>query len=284
MKTLEVVEGNVKVWRPWQFKQLEFFQGNAVTTPSIRHFFQEYVIVSIQSGTANFQYQNTHVHDHFVDGAFYVCEPGEAWTCEAKDITFSCMCLDPVWLQQIAKEMFQWEKPLPHFPSHSLFDPSLSRALRDLFVSSLAPTSRLQQEEMLLHLVAQSLFSYAQDAEVLPQSGCDHPAIERTKEYLEAHCTEEVALQELANVVNVSPFHLSRVFRQAVGLPPHAYQTQLRLARARTLLVQGFEVGYVANETGFFDQSHFSQQFKRVFLDDTKKLPQNRKIFLVGLP
>jgi transcriptional regulator GlxA family with amidase domain len=49
-------------------------------------------------------------------------------------------------------------------------------------------------------------------------------------------------------------------------MPPHAYQTQLRLSHARTLLAQGFEVGYVANETGFFDQSHFAQQFKRHFL------------------
>jgi AraC-like DNA-binding protein len=50
---------------------------------------------------------------------------------------------------------------------------------------------------------------------------------------------------------------------KAVGLPPHAYQTQLRLARAKTLLAQGCEVGSVASETGFFDQSHFTQQFKR---------------------
>lgn len=266
MRPIEAVEGNLKVWRPWQLKQLELFQGIAVTTPSSRHFFQEYMIVSMQSGTADFQYRNTRVSDHFIDGAFYVFEPGETWTCQSKDLTFFCICLDPAWLQRIAKEMFQREKSLPHFPSHSLFDPSLSRALRDLSASSLAPASRLQQEEMLVHLFAQLLFSHAQDAGVLPQLGWEHPAIKRTKEYLEAHYAEEVALQELASVTNISPFHLSRVFRQAVGLPPHAYQTQLRLARARTLLAQGFEVGYVANETGFFDQSHFSQQFKRYFL------------------
>ena len=64
----------------------------------------------------------------------------------------------------------------------------------------------------------------------------------------------------------MSPFHLSRAFRQAIGLPPHAYQTKLRLARAKTLLAQGYEAGYVASETGFFDQSHFTQQFKRHYL------------------
>lgn len=98
-----------------------------------------------------------------------------------------------------------------------------------------------------------------------PQPGWEHPAIKRTKAYLEAHYAEEVTLQKLARVANLSPFHLARLFRQAIGLSPHAYQTQLRLARARMLLVQGYDVGYVAAETGFFDQSHFIQQFKRHF-------------------
>jgi AraC-like DNA-binding protein len=53
------------------------------------------------------------------------------------------------------------------------------------------------------------------------------------------------------------------VFRQAVGLPPHAYQLQLRLSHARNLLAQGFPISYVAHETGFFDQTHFTKQFKR---------------------
>src|SRR6185437_3502020 len=128
---------------------------------------------------------------------------------------------------------------------------------------SQVPASRLQQEETLLHLFASLLLSHTEDAYTLPQPGWEHPAIKHTKEYLQAHYTQEVSLQELAGVVNMSPFHLARVFRLVVGLPPHAYQTQLRLARARTLLAQGYEVGYVAQETGFFDQSHFTQQFKR---------------------
>jgi AraC-like DNA-binding protein len=84
--------------------------------------------------------------------------------------------------------------------------------------------------------------------------------------YLQAHYADEVALQELAGVVNLSPFHLSRLFRQVVGVPPHAYQTQLRLAHAKTLLAHGFEASYVAHETGFFDQTHFTRQFQRHYL------------------
>jgi hypothetical protein len=37
-----------------------------------------------------------------------------------------------------------------------------------------------------------------------------------------------------------------------VGLTPHASQTQIHLTHARTLLAQGYDVGYVASFTGFF--------------------------------
>ena len=262
----EVVKGSVTVWQPWQLKPLELCQGVAVSTPARPFFVQGYTIVCMQFGTADFQYQNTRASDQGDEGTFRVFEPGAIFTCQKKDSTYHCLHIDPAWLQQFATEQFHSEKPLPHFPSHPLFDPSVSRAVRDLAARSQAPASRLQQEETLLHLLAPLLLSHAQDAGALPQLSREHPAVKRTKEYLQAHYAQEIALQELANVAYLSPFHLARIFRQAVGLPPHAYQTQLRLAHAKTLLAQGFDVSYVAHETGFADESHFARHFKRNFL------------------
>ncbi len=262
----EVVKDSFTVWRPWQLKPLDLSEGRAVSTPPIRHFFQEYVLVCMQSGVAYYQYRSTRVSEQVVDGTLLVIEPGETWISQATDVTFHSLCIDPAWLQRLSAEMLQREQRLPHFPSHPLFDPSLSRAMRDLVVRSQAPVSRLQQEEMLLHLLAPLLLSHAEDAEALPQSEKEHPAIKHAKEYLQVHYAQEVALQELANVTNLSPFHLARSFRQAVGLPPHAYQTHLRLEHGKKLLAHGCDVSYVASATGFFDQSHFTQQFKRHYL------------------
>ncbi len=262
----EVVKGSFTVWRPWQLKPLELSQGIAVSTPARQFFAQGYRIVCVQSGTADFQYQNTRASDQGGEGTFRVFEPGAIFTCQKKDSTNHCLQIKPASLQQNPTDQFHREQPLPHFPSHPLFDPSLSRAVRDLAARSLAPASRLQQEETLLHLLAPLLLSHAQDAGALPQLGREHPAVKRTKEYLQAHFAQEIALQDLARVAYLSPFHLARIFRQAVGLPPHVYQTQLRLAHAKTLLAQGFDVSYVAHETGFSSESHFAQHFKRNFL------------------
>jgi AraC-like DNA-binding protein len=259
----EAVKDRVTVWRPWQLKHLELFQAVAFSDPSRQLLIQEYLLVSVQSGTADFQYRNTHIRGSAINGTFCVIEPGEPWTRQLKDLTHYCLTIDPAWFQVVATEMLHREKCLPHFPSHPLFDPSLSRAVHDLAARSQAPASRLQQEETLLHLLARLLLSHAEDAGTLPRPGWEQPAIKRTKEYLQVHYAEEVSLQELARVANLSPSHFSYVFRQVVGMPPHAYQTKLRLARAKTLLAQGYEASYVASETGFFDQSHFTQQFKR---------------------
>jgi AraC-like DNA-binding protein len=262
----EVVKSSVTVWRPWQLKQFELFQAVAVSTSSRQQFTQEYLLACGQSGISHMRYRNARASDHIVEGKLLVIEPGETWTSQLKDLTSHHLFIDPAWLQQFATEQLHWEQSLPHFPSHPFFDPSVSRALRDLAARSLSPASRLQQEELLLRLFAPLLQVHSEDAGALPQLGWEHPAVKRTKEYLQAHYAQEIALQDLANMAHLSPFHLARIFRQAVGLPPHVYQTQLRLARAKTLLAQGFDVSYVATETGFCDESHFARHFKRNFL------------------
>ncbi|MBG0777630.1 MAG: AraC family transcriptional regulator [Desulfovibrionaceae bacterium] len=90
-----------------------------------------------------------------------------------------------------------------------------------------------------------------------------HPGVAAARALLEERACEKVALEELARAAGLSPTHLLRVFRAAVGLTPHAYQTQLRIRRARDLLAQGAPIADVAAATGFTDQSVFSRTFRR---------------------
>jgi AraC-like DNA-binding protein len=71
-------------------------------------------------------------------------------------------------------------------------------------------------------------------------------------------------LTQLASFAKLSRFHLLRLFRTQMGVPPHEYQTQVRITHARKLLRKGYSILETAFETGFFDQSHFSRNFKRI--------------------
>jgi transcriptional regulator GlxA family with amidase domain len=90
------------------------------------------------------------------------------------------------------------------------------------------------------------------------------PAIARARAALQARYAEGVQLRELALLAGMSKCHLVHLFHKEVGLPPHAYQIHLRVARARTLVAAGVPLAEVATRTGFADQSHLTRLFKRV--------------------
>jgi len=85
----------------------------------------------------------------------------------------------------------------------------------------------------------------------------------RAKEFLNEHYAERVTLSQLSQCAGISPFHLNRSFCKKFGMPPHAYQVQVRISRAKSLLRSGRTISETALSTGFVDQSHFSRQFKR---------------------
>lgn len=91
----------------------------------------------------------------------------------------------------------------------------------------------------------------------------DLAIVERAQGYLHERCAEQVRLAAVADRCGVSPFHLIRIFRRVVGVPPYAYLVQLRVNRAQAMLCRGSGVADVAYSCGFADQSHLTRTFKK---------------------
>ena len=83
------------------------------------------------------------------------------------------------------------------------------------------------------------------------------------REILHASLVGPPSLERLAEAVGTRPFPLLRAFRDALGLPPHAYLNQVRVPAARSLLDEGLPPAEVAARTGFADQAHLTRHFKR---------------------
>jgi len=73
-----------------------------------------------------------------------------------------------------------------------------------------------------------------------------------------------LGLEDLAQACGVGAFALHRAFSREVGLPPHAFQTHLRLRRAKELLRAGVPLSEAALAAGFCDQSHMNRHFARL--------------------
>ncbi len=86
----------------------------------------------------------------------------------------------------------------------------------------------------------------------------------RVADFIEAHLAEEVRLVALAALVDLSPYHFARAFKQSFGEPPHRYHLGRRMERAKTLLAQADNsVTDIALALGFAETSSFSAAFRR---------------------
>jgi len=89
-------------------------------------------------------------------------------------------------------------------------------------------------------------------------------AVVRAQALLDERFTETVSLDELAAHARLDKFRLCRAFREQIGLPPHAYVTHRRIARAQDLLARGVAPAEAAARVGFYDQSLMHRHFKRI--------------------
>jgi AraC family transcriptional regulator len=72
-------------------------------------------------------------------------------------------------------------------------------------------------------------------------------------------------LAELANLVQMSPYYFSRLFKQSIGVTAHQYVIQCRIEKAKQLLkTQDLSLTYISQQVGFHDQSHFSKTFCKI--------------------
>lgn len=142
-------------------------------------------------------------------------------------------------------------------------DEGLAQQLDMLFDLLLQPNNRLFKQSLYISTLAYLLSRYSQSRKVLKELPEAHSKILIIQEILESEPEKEHHLNELAELVNMSPWHLLRQFKKITGLPPHAWLVQFRIRKSLSLLKQGYEIVMVAQQCGFSDQSHFTRHFKK---------------------
>jgi AraC family transcriptional regulator len=89
--------------------------------------------------------------------------------------------------------------------------------------------------------------------------------LRKVEDYVSSYLAEEIAVEKLAELVELSPFHFFHVFKESTGMSPLQFVTRERITRAQQLIREtSRSLMEITLEVGYTSASHFAQVFRRV--------------------
>lgn len=124
----------------------------------------------------------------------------------------------------------------------------------------------LGNEALLKDISRKLLTKYLQETDVTKQYYQKNESqIEEAKAFFSNNYFEKINIAEYATKHTMSGFQFIRAFKAQTGLTPISYITLLRLNQAKKLIIQNTPIVEVALDCGFYDQSHFTNNFTKFF-------------------
>lgn len=109
------------------------------------------------------------------------------------------------------------------------------------------------------------------------ESNQTHPGLQRAVEYIRANLQTPLDVHQLAGIAGYSPYHFSRLFKQAQSLSPGKFIQRERLTKAVRMMQTGTtSVGEVARACGFTDSNYFAKAFRTAFGTSPTAFMQDR--------
>jgi AraC-like DNA-binding protein len=141
-------------------------------------------------------------------------------------------------------------------------EPSLRRDVHALHRALAEPDDALEAEARLV-TVGERLRAHLGDPRRDSVDRDPRRLARDLRDLLDTRLLERTTLAEAGWALGVSPAHLVRCFTRTFGIAPHQYVVARRIDAARKRLLDGEPIALVAAGVGFFDQAHFTRQFKR---------------------
>ena len=252
---------NIVFWKISNIANIELIKGTTVSSTCGRHFHDGYIFGTIEGGERRFIKQGR--NDVLEAGDVFALNPGEVHECWNRETSYHVLCMDEAVMKELSGRNLGIT-PRIVFPELMIRDPLVFRHLLELCHSVEQPESLLETESRLVQALACLAGRHAEFDRFQDNIGRTNPAVSRAREYLEEHYAGHICVDDLAENSGISAYHLIRSFNREYGLPPHAYQLQLRVKEARSMLWKGQSLSEVAYNTGFSDQAHFTRLFKKL--------------------
>ncbi|HZS62030.1 MAG TPA: AraC family transcriptional regulator [Gemmatimonadaceae bacterium] len=247
-----------RYWTPRGLAGVELLRWDASTHRYARHSHEGYAIGVVQCGAHAFTARGRKWTA--VPGCVIVVNPEDAHDGRpaVRDSAYSYRMM---YVERNAMAL----AGTPFFRECVVTDGALAGRLLEIHRALERPEARLECDTLVTTALRELAEHHGGVRLGTDTSGKRQPEVSVILEYLTEHFAEECSLADLAALAGVNRFQLLRAFRQQVGLPPHRFQTQLRLRRAKRMLTGGQSAASVASAVGFSDQSHLIRKFKAAY-------------------
>lgn len=242
--------------------KLEAYHFEGIMQKFPNHFHEYYVIGFIESGRRHLSCKNK---EYTIEpGDMLLFNPGDNHTCEQCDgNTLDYRCIN-IKRETMSRTTFEitGESYLPYFTEQVVFHSELVPLLRELHLMIMQEEKDFRKEELFFFLLEQLIEEYA-DKNVPLQKFEQNAEIKTVCEFLKQNYMNTITLDDLGKLTGLSKYYLLRSFTKQIGISPYSYLIAIRINKAKKLLERGTSPIDAALQTGFADQSHFSNFFKK---------------------
>lgn len=201
-------------------------------------------------------------------GSLIFVNPGEVHDGRAlggRPRSWRMLYLEPAAMVAARDDVLEGATQAPDFAAPVLADEPLRRAFDAAFDGAITRGengNEMIAETATLRMVALLAVNLSSTGR---QSSASTISIRRTRERIDADPAANLTLTDLAADSGSSRYQLLRAFARELGLTPHAYIVQQRIALARRLIRAGSALVDAASAAGFSDQSHLTRLFAQQF-------------------
>lgn len=239
--------------------RMEAYRFEGIVQPFPSHFHEHYVIGFVEKGERVLSCRDREYA--IEEGSIVLFNPGDSHACVQSDegtFDYRGFNISKEVMLDLAEEV-TGKKALPGFSRNVICDEEIACHLRPLHDMVMKGTGEFKKEETLLFLLSYLIQNYGKPFEsCIPEC---RQEIEKACEYMTAHFTERIYLDQICRHAGLSKSTLLRAFTKEKGVTPYRYLETIRINEAKKLLSEGVPPVEAAIRTGFSDQSHFTNYF-----------------------
>ena len=253
---------NNKIFKIKDLAHLELKYSNTFYECSQKHYHNMLCILALKNGNAKVIIEEKEIV--LQKNKLVIINPNEVHFSMSESFSqdYYVIYIDRNWYRNLQSSIFNTNYVIAL--SNEIFDLQIVEEFFELF-ETLYLNNEVIEKELKLFEFLSKIFDTCVDESIVLKIDNRTQIANEFKNYIENNIESKLTLAQISDALGFSPYHIIRICNQDFGLSANAYIVNKRVHRAKKMIADGMEISQVAIQIGFYDQSHLTNIFKKVF-------------------